>query len=130
MLSTAVFRIILEEQKVEYRDGTLIREDGTDLMFVVMDGRLSVIENNDIFDTSNATTVDTTRLGHLGKERGPTIGSDAYLAVVDGNGYLINNGVKRHFTSEAAIAKYNVNRSKFRELTHADLPTSAGTDLG
>jgi hypothetical protein len=129
MLSTAVFRIIREEQTMEYRDGTLIREDGTDLMFVVMDGRLSVIENNDIFDASNATTVDTTRLGHLGKERGPAIGSDAYLAFVDGKGYLINNGEKRYFTSEAAIRKYNVNRSKFSERDAADLPTAAGADL-
>jgi hypothetical protein len=115
---------------MEYRDGTLIQEDGTGLMFIVMDGKLSVIENSEIFDASNATTIATAKLEQLRRERGPAICGDAYLAIVDGDGYLVNNGENRYLTGEAAIRKYNFNRRKFSERSAADLPASAGTDLG
>ncbi len=114
---------------MEYRDGTLIQEDGTGLMFVVMDGKQSQIENSDIFDASNATTVATAKLEQLRREGGPAISGDAYLAIVDGGGYLVNNGEKRYLTSEAAIRKYHFNRGKFTNRSAADLPTSAGDDL-
>ena len=99
-------------------------------MFVVIDGRLSVIENSEIFDASNATTIDTAKLEQLRHEGGPAISGDAYLAIVDGDGYLVNNGEKRYFTSEEAIRKYGFNRGKFQNRSAADLPTSAGADLG
>src|SRR6476646_3673167 len=130
MLSMAVGPIGVRGTKVEYRDGTLIQEDGTGLMFVVMDGKLSLIENSDIFDASNATTIATAKLEQLRRENGPAIRGDAYLAIVDGSGYLVNNGQKRYLTSEAAISKYNFNRGKFTSRSAADLPASTGADLG
>jgi hypothetical protein len=130
MLSMQPSRLIREEQNVEYTDGTLIQEDGTGLMFVVIDGKLSLIENSEIFDASNATTIGTAKLALLRREIGPAISGDAYLAIVDGAGYLVNNGEKRYLRSEEAIRKYNFNRGKFQDRSAADLPASAGADLG
>src|SRR2546428_213474 len=116
------------EQQMDYQDGTLIKEAGTGLTFLIMDGKLCVIENSDIMDMNNATEVDTDRLEQLRQEGGPAISSDSYLAIVEGKGYLVNNGQKRYFASEDAIKKYHFNRGKFQEKSGSDLPESAGSD--
>jgi hypothetical protein len=118
------------EHQVDYQDGTLITEDGTGLTFVIMDGKLCSIENGDLFDMNNVTTVDTGTLEQLRQEGGPAVSSDAYLAIVDGKGYLVNNGQRRYFTSEDAIRKYNFNRGKFQDKSTSDIPDSEGANLG
>lgn len=115
---------------MDYQDGTLIKEAGTGLTFLIMDNRLSVIENPDIIDMSNATEVQTDELERLRQEGGPAISGDAYLAIAEGKGYLVNNGEKRYFTSEDAIRKYHFNRGKFQEKAMADLPQAEGGNLG
>ncbi len=115
---------------MDYQDGTLIREAGTGLTFLIMDSKLSVVENRDIIDMSGATEVQTDELERLRQEGGPAISSDAYLAIVEGKGYLVNNGEKRYFTSEDSIRKYHFNRGKFQEKAMADLPSSEGGNLG
>ncbi|HCU51972.1 MAG TPA: hypothetical protein DGG94_19590 [Micromonosporaceae bacterium] len=115
---------------VEYQDGTLITEENTGLTFLVMSGKLSSIENGDLFDVSDTTMVDTAKLEELRREGGPAVSPEAYLAIADGRGYLVNNGQKQYFTSEDAIKKYHFNRGKFQEKMPADLPEASGPDLG
>ena len=115
---------------MNYQDGTLIREAGTGLTFLILDSKLSVVENPDIIDLNGATEVETDELEQLRQEGGPAISSDSYLAIVEGKGYLVNNGEKRYFTSEDAIRKYHFNRGKFQQKAMSDLPQSEGGNLG
>ena len=115
---------------MDYQDGTLIREAGTGLTFLVLDSKLSVVENSDIMQMDGVTEVQTEELERLRQEGGPAISGDSYLAIVDGKGYLVNNGEKRYFTSEDAIRKYHFNRGKFQQKAMGDLPQAEGGNLG
>lgn len=115
---------------MEYQDGTLIREADTGLTFLIIDSKLSVIENPDIIQVDGVTEIQTDELEQLRQEGGPAISSDAFLAIVDGKGYLVNNGEKRYFTSEGAIRKYHFNRGKFQERAATELPQREGAQLG
>ncbi len=114
---------------MDLRDGTLIREDGSGLLFLILDGKLSVIENSDIIDATNATTLDPARLDLLRTDAGPPIARDAHLATADGKNFLVNNGQKRPFTTAEAIRRYHFHPHKFTPHSPTSLPTPTGPPL-
>lgn len=109
-------------------EGTLLEEEGTGLKFVVMDGKLSYVENAGLFDGS-AQTVNTQDLESLRSTGGDQIGSDAYLAMAEGKGYLVNGGKKRYLASAETVGKYHFNSGAFQDKAPGDLPGDDGPEL-
>lgn len=113
---------------MNYPDGTLLEEEGTGLKFIVMDGKLSYIENAGLF-AGGAQKVSTDELEQLRREGGEQIGSDAYLAMAEGKGYLVNQGKKRYLAAADTVGKYHFNQGAFQQKSPGDLPAEDGPEL-
>jgi hypothetical protein len=109
-------------------EGTLLEEEGTGLKFVVMDGKLSYVENAGLFDGS-AQMVNNQDLESLRSSGGDQISSDAYLAMAEGKGYLVNGGKKRYLASAETVGKYHFNSGAFQDKAPGDLPSDDGPEL-